>query len=207
MYEDFSDVVKSRVLRYLGMKESELTNSSSSKITSVAKEAGKEAINILQNDIINSLKYGKTVQLSKDLAYVSKHIEFSLQSVIAEVRKERVAVRDLKGQYYSLVSLKDYLNTNIFNQVRKNMGKGNAKSILNYRTGRFARSVQVDKLLLDKDASIMAFYTWMKMPYETFSPGFKQGYPISRDPTKLIDKSIRELSKNKVKNRLKAISK
>lgn len=207
MYEDFRDVIKSRVLKYLDIRESELSSSSSSRITSVANEATREAINILQDDIINSLNTGETVQLSRDLSYVSRHIEFSLQSIIEEIRKEHIAVRDLKGRFYSLTSLKDYLNTNIFNQVRKNMGKGNAKTILNYRTGRFARSVQVDKLLLDKDASIVAFYTWMKMPYETFSPGFKQGYPISRDPTKLIDKSIRELSKNKVKNRLKAISK
>ena len=207
MYEDFSNVLKSRILKYLDIRESELSGISTSKITSVAKEAGKEAITILQDDIIKSLNTGSTLNLSKDLAFVSKHVEISLESVVAQIRKERVAVRDLKGQFYSLTTLKDYLNTNIFNQVRKNMGKGNAKSILNYRTGRFARSVQVDKLLLDKDASIVAFYTWMKMPYETFSLGFKQGYPISRDPTKLIDKSIRELSKNKVKNRLRAISK
>lgn len=207
MYDDFSDVIKSRVLKYLDIRESELSGDSSNKIVSIAKEAGKEAINILQDDIISSLNQRKTTQLSKDLEHVSKHIEVSLQSVISQIRKERVAVRDLKGKFFSLITLKDYLNTNIFNQIKKNMGKGNAKSILNYRTGRFARSVQVDKLLLDKDASIVAFYTWMKMPYETFSPGFKQGYPISRDPTKLIDKSIRELSKNKIKNRLKAISK
>lgn len=207
MYDDFSDVIKARLLKYLDMKESELSNESSSKITSVAKEAGKEAINIMQDDIINSLNYGRTVNLSKDLSYVSKHIEFSLQAVADKIRKERVSVRDLRGRFYSLIALKDYLNTNIFNQVQRNMGKGNAKSILNYRTGRFARSVQVDKLLLDKNASIVAFYTWMKMPYETFSQGFKQGSPTSRDPTKLIDKSIRELAQKKVTNRLKAISK
>lgn len=207
MYDDFSSVIKARVLKYLEMTESELSKENSSKLTSVAKESGKEAISVLQEDIIKSLNSGNTVNLSKDLAYISKHIEVSLQSVIAEIKKERVAVRDLRGRFYSLVSLKDYLNTNIFNQVKKNMGKGNAKTILNYRTGRFARSVQVDKLLLDKDSSIVAFYTWMKTPYETFSPGFKHGSPTSRDPVKLIDKSIRELAEKKVTNRLKAISK
>lgn len=207
MYDDFSSVIKARVLKYLEMTESELSKESSSKITSVAKESGKEAINILQEDIIKSMNSGNTINLSKDLSYISKHIEVSLQSVISEIKKERVSVRDLRGRFYSLVNLKDYLNTNIFNQVKKNMGKGSAKSILNYRTGRFARSVQVDKLLLDKDSSIVAFYTWMKAPYETFSPGFKQGSPTSRDPVKLIDKSIRELAEKKVTNRLKAISK
>lgn len=207
MYEDFSDVIKARVLKYLDIRESELSGSSASKIDSVAKEAGKEAITILQDDIMKSLQSGSAINLSKDLSHIAKHIEVSLESVIAQIRKERVSVRDLKGRFFSLISLRDYLNTNIFNQVRKNMGKGNAKSILNYRTGRFARSVQVDKLLLDKDASVVAFYSWMKSPYETFSPGFKHGYPMSRDPTKLIDKSIRELAKNKISNRLKAISK
>ena len=51
---------------------------------------------------------------------------------------------------------------------------------------------------------ITAFYTYMKNPYQTFEPGFKQGSPASRSPKLLISKSIREIVANKVGNQLRA---
>ena len=36
-------------------------------------------------------------------------------------------------------------------------------------------------------------YTYMKNPYQTFEPGFKQGSTM-RDPRKIIGESIREIA-------------
>jgi hypothetical protein len=51
---------------------------------------------------------------------------------------------------------------------------------------------------------ITAFYTYMKYPYQTFEPEFKQGSPASRNPKLLISKSIREILATKVDNKLRA---
>ena len=78
-----------------------------------------------------------------------------------------------------------------------------AENILNYRTGRFAESAKVTSIS-QRQGLITAFYTYMKNPYQTFEPGFKQGSPASRSPKLLISKSIREIVANKVSNKLRA---
>ena len=64
---------------------------------------------------------------------------------------------------------------------------------LRYRTGRFANSVRVENLVLGPRGGLHIDYTYMRDPYETFEPGNKQG-STTRDPKKLIGKSIREIS-------------
>lgn len=109
------------------------------------------------------------------------------------------------GRFVSLVSLTELINQKLHDQIRKNMGKGSAKTKLNYRSSRFAKSVQVEYLTKTRNDEINAFYSYMKYPYQTFEPGFKQGAPESRDPKKLISKSIREIATSIVTTRLKAI--
>ena len=64
---------------------------------------------------------------------------------------------------------------------------------LNYRTGRFANSVEV----LDVNTTAQGFlsfgYTYQKYPYQTFEPGYAMGDP-DRDPRKLIDRTMREIA-------------
>jgi hypothetical protein len=57
-----------------------------------------------------------------------------------------------------------------------------------------------------RDGMITAFYSYMKNPYQTFEPGFRQGSPRTRDPKLLISKSIREIAETRVANRLRAVS-
>jgi hypothetical protein len=52
---------------------------------------------------------------------------------------------------------------------------------------------------------ITAFYSYMKNPYQTFEPGYRQGSPKSRDPKLLISSSIRDIAATKVANRLRAV--
>jgi len=93
----------------------------------------------------------------------------------------------------SLYSLHYILNTVLSEYVKNNMGSGDRKDILNLRTGRFAESVEVKKLTQSREGMITAFYTYMKYPYETFSKGWAQQVPRSRDPKLLIAKSIRQV--------------
>jgi hypothetical protein len=98
------------------------------------------------------------------------------------------------------------LNGSLVEQIKKNMGRGERRDILNLRSGRFAESVKVERLSESREGMITAFYTYMKNPYATFSAGGRQDLPRSRDPKLLISKSIRELLQQQVANRLRAVN-
>jgi hypothetical protein len=107
---------------------------------------------------------------------------------------------------FSLTSLQNLMNKHLVHVIAANMGSGNAKSVLNYRTGRLAQSAAVENLSISRDGMITAFYSYMKNPYATFSDGGKQQYPKSRDPKLLIAQSIREIAASRVSNKMRAIS-
>lgn len=86
------------------------------------------------------------------------------------------------------------LNARIVANVRNNMGKGSASDVLNFRTGRFAESVQITAVTAVRRDHLMVFYNYMKYPYATFDPGGRQYKPSRRGPSSIIDQSIRELA-------------
>ena len=106
----------------------------------------------------------------------------------------------------NLVNLLAILNSQIQDVVSANMGDGTRKDILNYRTGRFASTINIDHLTMSRDGLISVFYSYMKNPYATFSAGGKQQSPKTRDPKLLIGKSIRDIASQVVANKLRAIS-
>lgn len=114
-------------------------------------------------------------------------------------------IRNLQGQFYSLANLQMLINSQLQNVISANMGNGSERKVLNYRTGRFAASANVERMSQSREGAITAFYTYQKNPYQTFQPGFAQGSPVSRDPKLLIGKSIREIAATKVGNRLRAV--
>jgi hypothetical protein len=105
----------------------------------------------------------------------------------------------------NLISLQSILNSQLQDVISANMGDGSSKSLLNYRTGRFASTAEVKRLTISKEGMITAFYDYMKNPYGTFSTGGNQEYPRSRDPKLLISKSIRQIAAQIVNNRLRAV--
>ena len=109
------------------------------------------------------------------------------------------------GREGSLASLQSLLSASIRAQVEKNMGKGNAKNVLNFRTGRFAESVRVERLSKSREGMITAFYSYMRNPYATFSEGGRQQYPKTRDPKLLIAKSIREIAAAAAYTRMRSV--
>ena len=98
------------------------------------------------------------------------------------------------------------LSLRLFEQIKKNMGTGGSREVLNYRTGRFARSAKVEHISQSREGMITIFYSYMKNPYATFSRGGRQELPRSRDPKLLISKSIREIVGEQVANRLRAVN-
>jgi len=154
--------------------------------TGKAKNAGKSS-----PISAKKLPIGKTVNKK------SKSSSSGNQAVPAKHAK--------KGIVSSLVNLQTLLNSQIQAVIAKNMGKGTSRNILNYRTGRFAESVKVERITESKAGMITAFYSYMKNPYQTFEPGYAQGSPESRNPRLLIAKSIREIAAQTVANRLRSV--
>lgn len=122
-----------------------------------------------------------------------------------KVLQARPPIRNLQGRFTNLANLQALLNLALHDQIRKNMGTGTSRDVLNYRTGRFAHSAEVTKMSQSREGMITAFYTYMRNPYGTFSAGGAQGSPRSRDPKTLISKSIREILSTQVKNRMRAV--
>ncbi len=135
---------------------------------------------------------------------VKEDIE-KLEALKAKLNKKAPALRQTSGQFYSLANLQDLINARLMPQIAANMGTGFNTNILNLRTGRFAASAEVVKMTQSKEGMITAFYTYMKYPYQTFEPGYRQGYPASRDPKLLISKSIKEIAITKVSNKMRAV--
>lgn len=81
------------------------------------------------------------------------------------------------------------LNKELPGTVEKNM---DAPALEN-RTGRLASSVRITDIVQTPKGYPSIGYTYMKGPYQTFEPGYRQG-SIDRDPRKLIDRSIREVA-------------
>jgi hypothetical protein len=96
------------------------------------------------------------------------------------------------------MNIQAILDARIKEEVADNMGKGGA---LVYRTGRFAESVSVTKVMQSRQGALTAFYTYMKAPYQTFERGYAQG-SLRRDPRKLIAASIREIARETLNHKL-----
>lgn len=99
------------------------------------------------------------------------------------------------GLFRNLLDLKNIINANMHEILKTQvMGQGGDSEILNYKTGRFARSAELLNLT-PMSAGLQAQITWQRYPYDTFAPGGKLHKPM-RDPSYLIGKSIREIMKD-----------
>ena len=107
-------------------------------------------------------------------------------------------LRTKGGQFTSAMNIQAILDQRIKQQVQDNMGEGGA---LVNRTGRFAQSVTVEKVMQSRQGVLTAFYTYMKAPYQTFERGYAQG-SLRRDPRKLINRSIREIAMETLNHKL-----
>lgn len=194
--------VKRKVKEYLGSDEFK------SNIIESRKES-KSLLDELQAMTLAVLR-GETYKSKSVSATATSKVVNTSKQVVNSLKLPKVPqLRDVSGKFYSLTSLQVLLNTHLQDVISANMGNepylGGQRKILNYRTGRFASSVEVTRLTQSKEGMITAFYAYMKYPYQTFEPGFAQGFPNSRDPKLLISKSIKEIAAAKVGNRMRAV--
>lgn len=147
-----------------------------------------------------------TVKGSNSANASIKKQKVEVKKALKTLQNRRVQPKPQQTSGVNLSSLLILINSNLQNVISANMGNGNDKKILNYRTGRFAGSAKVERLSESRAGMLSAFYSYMKNPYGTFEPGYAQGEPASRSPKLLISKSIREIAATKVSNQLRAIS-
>lgn len=149
-----------------------------------------------------------------DTSKVRKDIKNQIQDATLAINKlkkiaaatEKVNRDKLTDSGLNLTSLQALLDRHLQDVISANMGDGTERRVLNYRTGRFAASAKVERLSQSREGMITAFYSYMKNPYQTFEPGFRQGSPKTRDPKTLISTSIREIAATVVGNKLRAVS-
>lgn len=164
---------------------------------------------LIKNTIVN--KDSNVNAVNKVIKTAKSQIK-KLQSEIAKIKKSRPVTVKSKVQSNisqnlssNLLSLHNLLNLKLQQVVRENMGTGSSKNVLNYRSGRFANSVTVDRLTQSRDGTITAFYNYMRYPYATFSRGGEQERPFTRDPKLLISKSIRQIAEQVTTQRMRAV--
>lgn len=144
-------------------------------------------------------------------------VKTDVKKLVAQTKKElenakrlqhatAVKPKRVESNQVNLTNLQNLINQHLQSVVSANMGNGTQRSVLNYRTGRFAESVKVERMSESREGMITAFYSYMKNPYQTFEPGFRQGTPKTRDPKLLIAKSIREIAGTRVANKLRSVS-
>lgn len=176
--------------------------------------------NIILESIVATLS-GKP----KDIAYQAKNVYVGskkqktadLSKVKTEAVKKIATAQALKNkltakpvlqrsQLFSLTNLQLILNAQLQDVVSANMGDGDRRDVLNYRTGRFAASPKVEYMSESRTGMISIFYSYMKNPYATFSQGGRQDSPRSRDPKLLIARSIRDIASQHVSNALRSVN-
>lgn len=153
----------------------------------------KELVSNLEKEKVSEILYSALSNKTPKSVHrkLHKNIHYKSQSIKGH------------SQNISLFNIKNLINKDLAEHIAGNMGSGFDTNVLNYRTGRFASTTYVSRVIMSRDGALGIFYTYMKYPYQTFEPGFKQGHIHSRDPKLLISKSIREIANTLVKNKLR----
>lgn len=151
--------------------------------------------------IFTGKKVASTVESSKTTGKVGKGKIHTKLTEARGVNSEFI----IPPAFVSLTNLQNLINKNLHNYIQERMGDGNSTSLLNYRTGRLAKSFEVTGISQTRDGSLSAFFTYMKYPYATFSRGGVQSEPRSRDPVLLGERAIRDIATEIIGTRLRAI--
>lgn len=114
-----------------------------------------------------------------------------------KLKDSRSSLEDL-----NIIRLQTLINLKLHDQIRINMGKGRSRNVLNYRTGRFAKSAEAQAVIQNRQDMVDIYYTYQRDPYDTFLPGGRL-YKPGRDPRKIIGRSIRQLATEFVGNNFK----
>lgn len=185
--------------------EANLSPEKSSQLSQFFKLVTKDILNIKASKTINDIldevidsALNSTPKVIKESSKIKGTKSKIKAPIIKVVKPPKPEIEKQRGQIeaqMSPIALQTLLNKAINEAIKVNMGKGAATKVLNYRTGRFAESVEIDAVAPRRDGAMVAFYNYMKNPYATFAPGGAQyAREPSRDPNKLIRKSMRQIA-------------
>jgi len=155
---------------------------------------------------LKNLKNFKPINRKEKLGKVGGKKAFSIKKArinIAGKLPKRTKVESGEGQQApvsqaaDLARLRTYIQGRLPAEVRRNMGR----PALQNRTGRFSNSVQLLSLT-EAQNTIMAKYTYLLSPYETFENKGKKRWPMAYNPKPLIAKSIRNLAQGRIEQKL-----
>ena len=175
----------------------------------------KDMLNILTGSKLDTRQYKqapkligkKTTKINKPASNKAKIQTLkNLKSKLQSTKSDSNKIREMPQITETVPNLLALINTQLQDVISANMGDGSSRNVLNYRTGRFASTVNVEYLSTSREGMISAFYSYMKNPYATFSAGGRQSKPSSRDPKLLISKSIRQIAEQVVSNKLRAVA-
>jgi hypothetical protein len=138
-------------------------------------------------------KVNKKTKTVKKNTKTSEKIKAGTKATIAGRKSNRQSTTNPGA---NPLALKELINAALPEEILERM---NPPALRN-RTGRFRRSAQVTNVLVGPRGGVEAEYTYMKMPYQTFEPGYAQGSTY-RDPRKIIGESVREIAQKLTGNR------
>jgi hypothetical protein len=123
----------------------------------------------------------------------------SLPGGRGKISSSRIKVQE-ENKPRGLKKLLIFLNARLHDKIRENMGKGGSRTILNYRTGRFAKSAKVLDLAPKGKTQLEAIVKYQKDPYSVFEKIGRLHKP-GRDPAVIFGRSIRQiLAEEKIAN-------
>lgn len=157
----------------------------------------------LGNVVENAFLGKKPYKYNKSTKDKDKPATKGTPKVKVKTKSKTFRLRTATGRFTNLLNVKALINTALHDQVQFNMGKGKSKQTLNYRTGRFARSVEATNLVQTRADRIEVYYTWQHDPYDVFLPGQSRLATPGRDPRKIIGRAIRQLAIKLLKNDIK----
>ena len=125
---------------------------------------------------------------------VNSGVQFS-KTHIARRSLQKRGTRQKSSNRLNPLAMINMINKKLPGEVEKNMGLPGLES----RTGRFASSAKVVNFTEGKKGTPTLDYTYQKNPYQVFEEGERgrNGWAsTSRDPRRVIDRSIREVAKD-----------
>lgn len=128
-------------------------------------------------------------KLKKKETYKAQRSSFNVSTSAVLLKPQKSQEKKKETDAQNLSRLEAILNRGIAKKVQQDMGR----PALRNQTGRFANSVQIEKLTKTK-AGIAGEYTYQLSPYQTFENEGPRRWPSGYNPKPLITNSIRELA-------------
>ena len=144
-------------------------------------------------------RHKKPAESSVNFAHKNAKMDSGRVNIPSRKKGSRKTPDSVNEVAMSLTSMTAIINEHLPMYLQANMGKGAANQVLNWRSGRFGQSAQLKALIEVKGSRglmIQGLVSYMRHPYDVFRPGHKM-YKPGRDPKVLIDKSIRQIMRDK----------